>query len=137
MEDKQTYVRGETDRILQEWSARTAVLGAGIFLCLSLLDFSCVSDHAVRFLGYRIVVAAFLIATAVAVRRTRRRAVMHLLAFLGVVASAIAMEAMILDFGGHHSPYLIGLVLVAVVVAGLIPTGAGFAALSLGTIFAL
>jgi len=135
MEDKQTYIRRETDRILQEWSARTAVLGAGIFLCLSLLDFSYVSDYAVRFLGYRIVVAAFLAATASAMRRTQRRNVMLLLAFLGVLASAIALEAMILDFGGHHSPYLIGLILLAVVVAGLIPTGAGFAALIMGTIF--
>jgi PAS domain S-box-containing protein len=135
VEDKQTYIRRETDRLLREWSARTAVLGAGIFLCLSLLDFFYVSDHAVRFLGYRIVVAAFLAATAAAMRRTQRRAVMHLLGFLGVLASVIALEAMILDFGGYHSPYLIGLILVAVVVAGLIPTGAGFAALSLGTIF--
>ena len=135
MEDKQTYIRRETDRLLQEWSARTAVLGAGIFLCLSLLDFYSASDHAVRFLGYRVVVAAFLAATAVATRRTQRRAVMHLLCFLGVLASAIALEAMILGFGGHHSPYLIGLILLAVVVAGLIPTGAGFAALSLGSIF--
>lgn len=135
VEDKQTYIRRETDRILQEWSARTAVLGAGIFLCLSPLDFSFVSGHAVRFLGYRVVVAAFLVATAVAIRRTQRRAVMQLLGFLGVLASAIVLEAMILDFGGHHSPYLIGLILVAVVVAGLIPTGPGFATLSLGAIF--
>ena len=137
MEDKQTYIRRETDRLLQEWSARTAVLGAGIFLCLSLLDFSFVAEHAVRFLGYRIVVAAFLATTAIAMRRTQRRAVMHLLGFLGVLASVIALEAMILDFGGHHSPYLIGLILLAVVIAGLIPTGAGFAALNLGTIFVL
>jgi len=60
---------------------------------------------------------------------------MHLLAFLGVLASAIVLEVMILDFGGYHSPYLIGLILVAVVVAGLIPTGPGFATLSLGAIF--
>jgi len=137
VEDKQTYIRRETSRILQEWSARTAVLGAGMFLCLSPLDFYCVPDHAARFLGYRAVVAAFLAAIASAVRRTQRLAVMHLLALLCVLASGIALEAMILDFGGYHSPYLIGLILVAVVVAGLIPTGAGFAALSLGTIFVL
>ena len=135
MEDKQAYIRRETGRLLQEWSARTAALGAGMFLCLSLLDFYCVSDHAVRFLGYRIVIAAFLTATAVAIRRTQRRAVMHLLAFLGVLVSAIALEAMILDFGGHRSPYLIGLILLGVVVSGLIPTGVGFTALSMGTIF--
>ena len=61
---------------------------------------------------------------------------MHLLCFLGVLASAIALEAMILWLRGrHYPPYLIGLILLAVVVAGLIPTGAGFAALSLGSIF--
>ena len=70
---------GNSTGSLQEWSARTALLGAGIFLCLSLLDFSCVPDHAVRFLGYRIAVAAFLAATAVAMRRAQRRAEMHLL----------------------------------------------------------
>jgi len=137
VEDKQTYIRRETDRILQEWSARTAVLGAGMFLSLSLLDFYCVPDLAVRFLGYRIVVAACLLATAIAIRRSPRRGVIQLLAFLYVLISGIALEAMILDFGGHRSPYLIGLILLAFLVSGLIPTGAGFAALNLGTIFAV
>jgi len=135
MEGKQAYIRRETDRILREWSARTAVLGAGMFLSLSLLDFYCVPDHAVRFLGYRVVVAAFLAATAGAMRRARRRAVMLLIAFLGVLVPAIALEAMILNFGGYHSPYLIGLIMLAVVASGLIPTGVGFASLSLGAIF--
>ena len=135
MEEKQSYIRRKTDRILREWSARTAVLGAGMFLCLSLLDFSYVPDHALRFLGYRIGVAAFLVATAIAVSRSRRRTTMCLFIYLGVLVPAIALEAMILDFGGHHSPYLIGLILLAVVVSGLIPTGAAFAALSLGSVF--
>ena len=135
MEEKQTYVRRETDRILQAWSARTSVLAAGIFLCFSLLDFYCVPDHAVRFLGYRVAAAALLVGIAVLVRRAKRRATVLALIFLAVLASAITLEAMILDFGGHHSPYLIGLILVAVVASGLIPSGAGFAALCQATIF--
>ena len=135
MEEKQDYIRRETDRILQEWSVRTAVLGACLFLCLSLLDFYSVSERAVRFLVYRIVVAVFLAAIAGAMRRAQRRSVMLLLAYLGVLVPTIALEAMILDFGGHHSPYLIGVILVAVLVAGLIPTGPGFASLALGSIF--
>jgi two-component system, cell cycle sensor histidine kinase and response regulator CckA len=137
MEEKQTYIRREMDKILQEWSARASVLGAGIFLALSLLDFYCVPDHAVRFLGYRVAVAAFLGATAIAVRRSPRRAAMHTLIFLGVLVSTIALEAMILEFGGHRSPYLIGLILLAVVVSGLIPSGTAFAALNAGMIFAV
>ena len=137
MEDKQTYVRREIDKILQQWSARTSEIGAVAFLSLSVLDFYSVPEHAVRFLGYRIVVAAFLAAIAIAVRRARRRAVIHLLIFLGVLASAVALEAMIMNFGGHHSPYLIGLILLAVLVAGLIPSGTVFAALNAGAIFAV
>ena len=57
--------------------------------------------------------------------------------FLSVLASAATLEAMILDYGGHHSPYLIGLVLVAFMVLGLIPTGPAFAALLAATIFAV
>jgi PAS domain S-box-containing protein len=135
MDDKQAYLRREIDRILQQWSARTAAIGACVFLCLSVLDFYSVPEHAARFLGYRVVVTAFLAAVAVAVRRVQQRAVIHLMIFLGVLAPAVALEAMILDFGGHHSPYMIGLILVAVLAAGLIPSGALFAALNAGAIF--
>jgi len=135
MEDKQAYIRREIDRLLQEGSARTAALGAGMFLSFSLLDFYCVPDHAARFLGYRIVISAFLVATAFALRRTQRRAVVHLLCFLGVLVSVIVLEAMILDFGGYRSPYLIGLILLAFLAAGLIPSSAMFSSLIMGTIF--
>lgn len=135
MEEKQAFISRETEKIFREWSARAAVIGAVIFLFLSLLDFSFVPALAVRFLGYRIVVAAFLAATAAGIRRSRRRVVLHLLVYLGVLVSAVALEAMIMGSGGHHSPYLIGQILLAVVIAGLIPSGAGFASLSLSTIF--
>ncbi len=137
MEEKQTYIRRELDRIMQEWSARTALLGAAIFLSLSPLDFYTAPDHALRFLGYRIVVALALIACASLVRRLQRREQMHLLVFLAVLVSAAALEVMILDLGGYHSPYMIGLILLAVVVSGLIPSGVGFAALNAFTIFAV
>jgi len=135
VEEKQTYIRRELDRILQERSVRTALLGAAIFLILSPLDFFGDPDHALRFLGYRVVVAALLIAIAQLGRRAKRHTTMHLLVYLGTLASAIALEAMILDLGGHRSPYMIGLILVFVVVSGLIPSGLGIAALNAGTIF--
>jgi PAS domain S-box-containing protein len=137
MEEKQGYIRQETDRILQEWSMRTALLGAGMFLSLSFLDFYCVADHAVRFLGYRVAVAAFLMTIAALVRRAQRRVVIESLAFLGAIAAAVALEAMILDFGGYHSPYLIGLILVSVIMSGLIPSGPWFAALCQGALFVI
>ena len=135
MEEKQAYIRRELDKLFQEWAAITALLGAAIFLVLSPLDFFSVPDHAVRFLGYRIVVAAILAGCGVLMRRARRRATTYWLVFLGVLASAVVLVSMILFFGGHQSPYLIGLVLVAVVVLGLIPAGVGFASLLAGTIF--
>jgi PAS domain S-box-containing protein len=130
MEEQQSYLRRELDRIFQQWSARAATVGAVMFLLLSPLDFYSDPPHARRFLGYRLAVAALLLAAGAVIRRARRLRVMQLVVLAGVAASAIALEAMILQFGGYHSPYLLGLVLLAVVVAGLIPSGAGFAALA-------
>lgn len=135
METKEDFTRRELERVLQEWSARTALLGAVIFLALGPLDFFSSREHAVRFLCYRIIAAACLTGCALLLRRQRRPLVVRALVFAAVLVSAVALEAMILDYGGHRSPYVTGLILVAVVVAGLIPSGAGFAALLAGTIF--
>jgi PAS domain S-box-containing protein len=137
MEERQACVLRELDGIFREWSARTAFLGAAIFLLLSPLDFYAVPAHAARFLAYRLAVAALLAASGAFLRRPRSRAATQGTAFLCVLASAAVLEAMILDFGGHHSPYLAGLILVAVTVLGLIPAGPVLASLFAGTIFAV
>ena len=137
MEEKQACIRRELDRTLQEWSASTAFVGAGIFLLLSPLDFYADPPHAAHFLVYRLGVAALLVWCGWFLRRPRRRGTTYAVVFLCVLASAAALEAMILDSGGHRSPYLIGMILLAFTVLGLIPLGARFASLLAVTILAI
>ncbi|HWR96795.1 MAG TPA: PAS domain S-box protein, partial [Candidatus Methanoperedens sp.] len=137
MEEKEACIRREVDRTLQEWSARAAFIGAVIFLLLCPLDFYADPPHAVRFLLHRFIIAAVLVSCGAFLRRPRSGAAIRGAVFLGVLASAATVEAMILAFGGHDSPYLIGLILLAVTTLGLIPAGPGFASLLAGTIFAV
>ena len=62
MEEKQAAIRRELERVFQEWSARTAFIGAAIFMLLSALDFYAVPALAARFLAYRVAVAVLLTA---------------------------------------------------------------------------
>jgi PAS domain S-box-containing protein len=135
--EKQSYLHQELDRLFREWSARTALLGAGIFLALIPLDFFSVPEHAVRYLALRVLAAAALVGCSFLVRRARRRAAMQFWVLLAVLLSAAVIETMILSFGGHRSPYLIGMLLLSLTVLGLIPADAGFASLLAGTIFAV
>lgn len=135
--EKPDYIRQELNRHFQEWAIKAAFIGAGIFLALSPLDFASSPEHARRFLGYRIATAAGLVIIAGLAGRMRRPAAVRLAVFVAIILSAVALEAMILDFGGHASPYGIGMILLAVVVLGFIPAGVGFASLLAGCIFAV
>jgi PAS domain S-box-containing protein len=135
--EKQDYIRQELDRATREWAMRAALLGAALFLALSALDFAFVPERSWRFLCYRIVAAGGLAAVAALLKRSQRPRRVNLLVLAGTLVGAVALEAMILDFGGHHSPYFIGMILLAVMALGLIPLGAGFASLVAGAIFAV
>jgi PAS domain S-box-containing protein len=137
MEERRAYIRRELDGVFREWSARAAFSGAAIFLLLSPLDFYAVPARAARFLVFRIAIACLLTGAGFFLRRPRSRGATQATVFLCVLASAAVLEAMILDFGGHQSPYLIGLILVAVTVLGLIPAGPAFSSVLAGTIFAV
>ncbi|MBI5410345.1 MAG: GGDEF domain-containing protein [Nitrospirae bacterium] len=46
--------------------------------------------------------------------------------YLGIAGSAVAVELMILQFGGHASPYYAGMILVGICVLGFIPAHLSF-----------
>jgi PAS domain S-box-containing protein len=135
--DRQTYILEEQDRALQEWGFKAVVVGAGIFLLLAPLDFLCIPERARAFLAYRAAAAALLAGLAALVRRAQRPRTVRLLIWAATAVAASTIEAMILQFRGHQSPYLMGMVLVAVFTLGVIPAGTGLAVLLAGTILAV
>jgi len=127
----------ELERLFREWSVRTAPIGALIFLLISPLDFISVPALAVRFLMYRVAVAAGLLLVWLMAARVRSPLALRGCILTGVVASAAAIEVMIFGSGGSLSPYGVGTILLAVTVLGFIPASLGFHLLLAGTIYVI
>jgi PAS domain S-box-containing protein len=119
------HIRHELERLFHEWSVRAALVGAGIFLILSPLDYLSVPDQFLPFLGFRVGAALALLGVAALARGAPSPALLRLWVFLGVLVSAAAVEVMVLRSGGDHSPYFPGMLLLAVVALGLLPSGLG------------
>jgi PAS domain S-box-containing protein len=119
--DKQEYIQDSSDKLFTLWLRRVVVFGALMFLFLSLLDFVVFREHLARFLVYRIVAASFLLLISVLAGKTANKTVLRALALAAVAASAVTIEVMILQTGGHHSPYATGMILLAVTALVFVP----------------
>ncbi len=131
------HVSCELERTLREWSVRTAPIGAIIFLLISPLDFVSVPTFALRFLAYRIAVAAVLLLVWRQVATVRSPRALRAWILTGVVCAAATIEIIILDSGSYDSAYGDGMILLAVTALGFIPASAGFHLLMAGTIYGI
>ena len=130
------HISRELERLFREWSVRTAPIGALIFLLIAPLDFISAPGLAVRFLLYRVAAAAGLLLVWRMAARARSPRALRAWLLAGVAIGAAAIELMILAHGGCRSPYIDGMILLAVTVLGFIPASAGFHLLLAGTIYA-
>jgi two-component system cell cycle sensor histidine kinase/response regulator CckA len=134
MEEK-TYVQAELERLFREWFIRVSAVGAVIFLSLSPLDYLSIPDSFVAFLRYRITISLLLAGLSFLAWRSKRKIALRTIAFLAVLLSAVIVEVMILQSGGHLSPHYPGMILLAVVVLGFLPAGIRYHMLLAGTIY--
>ncbi len=118
--DKQEYLRKHLDELFRLWIRRAALWGCVLFLLLGGLDYVVVPERFWTFLTYRIFVSAVLLAAYFATARLPQRCLSTLTICL-VLLCAAAIELMILQFGGHESPYYVGMILLGVSVTGFIP----------------
>lgn len=119
--EREAYRQVKLDALFQFWLVRACAWGAALFLMLSALDYVAAHAYFQLFLVYRISGACVLLLSSFAVAKMRSRSVRYLLAYAAVGVSAAIIELMILRFGGHASPYYVGMILLAVAVVGFIP----------------
>jgi PAS domain S-box-containing protein len=116
------HIQIELDKLTRFWLNVTAILGAIFFLILGLMDYVSTPENFRKFFLYRIWVAVFLLLLFFVnnkiIKKAHHRAIIPLAA---IIFSASAIELMILDFGGHKSPYYVGLIILIVCILGLIP----------------
>jgi len=113
-----------------EWLKTASTIGAIVFFGFSALDFFVFPDLAPQFFMYRIVITAYLGATAFLTRKGTRPRLQLLLGVLAVIASAVTVEAMVLQTGGHASPYSTGMILLVVCILGYARGGMLFYAIA-------
>jgi two-component system cell cycle sensor histidine kinase/response regulator CckA len=119
--EKKKYLKSQTERIIQTWVGISAILGIILFMSLSVLDYFVTPDNFKRFLIYRIAVSLFLGILYFLNKLKRKLSYQYTVVILGILSSAIALELMILHFGGHKSIYYAGINLLILCLLGVLP----------------
>jgi PAS domain S-box-containing protein len=137
MGERVTTLQDEESNVFTFWLRRALFVGPILFLVISALDFIVFPRLAPRFLLYRVEIAVLLIVILLLARRTIDPRLHILLGLLGVIASAITIEAMILQTGGHASPYAMGMILLIVCVHSYIRGSMRFHILAAAAIYSI
>ena len=118
---KQQHVDASLEQMTQFWLSQSAIIGAALFIPLSILDYFATPENFPRFLVYRIVIVVILLAIYVLNKLKRNIYYQHALLLIGVACSAAVIELMILSFGGHKSYYYVGMLLLIIAIFGYLP----------------
>jgi signal transduction histidine kinase len=134
--EKEDYIRKNLDDTFRLWIARGSLWGCVLFLLLGGLDYIVTPENFAIFLRYRIILSLFLISGYFLAGRMKSRR-LSVLAYVLIAGSALIIELMILQFGGHESPYYVGMILLGISVIGLVPARFSFYVVSALLIYVL
>ncbi len=117
---KKNYIQEKYDQIFKSWAGNVLFIGAFLFLLLGIMDYFSTPENFKRFLIYRFAVSFSLVILHFINKKisNKYRSILFLIA---ITISAIAIELMILDFGGHRSIYYAGMIILVVCAFGLTP----------------
>ncbi len=126
--NKKAYIEEKLNEFFKQWLRKVVLWGAVIFLLLSGLDYISTPENFRLFLYYRITIALFLVIISRLIEKFSEKDIIfhRTMAYLAIVGSAVAIELMILDHGGHTSSYYAGLLLLGVCSVGFIPARFSF-----------
>ncbi len=98
-------------------------MGGLIFILLSVQDYVSSPENFTLFLSFRLVISLMLVALSAFIKKfDDMDIVFHRMAgLIGVISSAVTIELMIMNLGGHRSSYYVGQILLVIVVMGFIP----------------
>lgn len=118
---RDNYIEANIDKLLYQWSNVAIFTSAFVVLALGCLDYFVTQVNFNSFLIYRIVVSAILIIFYYLNRRKINRAYQIINTVVCAIVISIMIELMILKFGGHQSPYFVGIILTIIYILGFIP----------------
>jgi len=121
--DKKQYLDEQIAIRLQYWIGKMLLLGIIFFPFIGIADYFATPENFTRFIRYRFAISCLLLVVYCLNKRKRSVRYQHTLITVGTVLSALVIEIMILQFGGHASSYYAGLNLLIIASLGLIPYG--------------
>jgi diguanylate cyclase (GGDEF)-like protein/PAS domain S-box-containing protein len=123
---KKDHLDKYVNNLFRDWSYKAYRWGAVLFILLGILDFVSSPENFKTFLFYRITIAAILVSISYLSKRSTGQRVQKVLAYIAIAASAVTIEIMVLQFGGHASPYYVCMILLGICVLGFIPSRISF-----------
>ncbi|TAL27338.1 MAG: PAS domain S-box protein [Nitrospirae bacterium] len=121
MTEKSKYLEEQIARILQFWIGIVLFLAISLFLLLGIMDYFVTPENFEKFGIYRLSISVVLVFLYYLNRLKKNRNYQYTIITIMVILSAITIELMILQFGGHRSSYYAGLNLLIIAALGLIP----------------
>ncbi|MDH4162272.1 MAG: PAS domain S-box protein, partial [Nitrospirota bacterium] len=134
---REVFIQERLHTEFAHWLKWSALSGAVVFLALAALDAVVYPVLAARFLVYRVAAASCLTLIAVAAGKVGNHRPRLLLGLAAVWISAVTIEAMILQTGGHLSPYATGMILLIVCVLAYIQGNMLFHVLAAASIYSI
>jgi PAS domain S-box-containing protein len=120
---KKQYLDEQIAIRLQYWIGKMLLLGILFFPFVGVADYFVTPENLKRFTLYRLGISCVLLVVYYLNKQKRSIRYQHTLITVATVLSAIVIETMILQFGGHASSYYAGLNLLIIAALGLIPYG--------------
>ncbi|MFA4829584.1 MAG: PAS domain S-box protein [Thermodesulfovibrionales bacterium] len=121
MTEKSKYLEEQISKILQFWIGIVLLLAISLFLLLGIMDYFVTPENFEKFGIYRLSISSILAFLYYLNRLKKNRNYQYIIITIMVILSAVTIELMILQLGGHRSNYYAGLNLLIIAALGLIP----------------
>ncbi|GMT47443.1 MAG: hypothetical protein IEMM0007_1009 [bacterium] len=133
--EKSLYINRKLDQLTKFWLSTTLILGSCLFLILGIMDYVSTPENFEKFMFYRVTASLLLLIFFFLNIKVVNRYYRFAIIILTIIVSATMIEFMILDFGGHRSPYYAGMIILVVCIFGLIPLNLSFSLLGIALVY--
>jgi len=120
---KSTFINEQINELIQFWFGIATFFGGFFFIALSAMDYISTPENFSHFIKYRFLGAFLFLILFILNRKKVNKRYQLFLIYVAVISSALIIEYMILNFGGHSSSYYAGFFILIMVVVGFIPIG--------------
>lgn len=134
---KEKYIQHELSLHIHSIGSVLVLVGAGVTLLLSILDYFVTPENFTLFFTYRLIAATLLIALGVIFRLTKSVFLKTLIIIIAALIPAAMVELMIFHFGGHQSIYYVGIIIIYIFILGFLPTSFNTTLLVATSIYAI